>query len=79
MSIKKNKIKKIRYIEIDHDLCKSCGICLEMCERDVFEVLHIGQGIEKASGIEVNCAGCGHCKIFCPERAIYVDGGVGYE
>ena len=49
-----------------------------MCERDVFEVLHIGQGISKAAAIEINCAGCGYCELFCPERAIYVDGGIGY-
>jgi len=77
--IKKNKIKKIRYIEIDHSQCKGCGICINMCERDVFEVLHIGEGIHKASAIEINCAGCGYCKLFCPERAIYVDGGIGYD
>jgi NAD-dependent dihydropyrimidine dehydrogenase PreA subunit len=53
-------------VNIDEDLCISCGTCVEKCFNKVLELND--QGI--AEKVEEECVGCGVCSYSCPENAI---------
>ena len=67
---------KARVVEINvnHQWCKSCGICIEFCPRDVFEP---GER-DRAEPVRVKeCISCELCERICPDLAItlvYDDG-----
>jgi 2-oxoglutarate ferredoxin oxidoreductase subunit delta len=47
------------------DWCKACGICMEICRREVL-------GAEEVTGKVIfiapeRCNGCGLCEIACPD------------
>lgn len=47
------------------DWCKSCGICMEICQREVL-------GAEEVTNKVIllapeRCNGCGLCEIACPD------------
>ena len=56
--------------------CKGCGICVELCPRDVLEVsqqtnakgYHLPDII---AGKEQDCVNCEFCTLVCPEFAIF--------
>lgn len=53
------------YADIDPELCKGCGTCLNRCQiRAIKEVDDISKVIVK------RCIGCGVCVPTCPEEAI---------
>ena len=57
------------YVEIDPELCKGCGLCVEAC---VPRVLHLGValnhlGYHPAEYAAHGCNGCGLCFYACPE------------
>ena len=56
-------------VEIDRELCKGCGLCVEAC---VPKVLHLAarlnaSGYTPAEYTGTNCSGCGLCFYACPE------------
>jgi DNA-directed RNA polymerase subunit D len=57
-------------IEVDCDECDFCGMCAEICPRDVFSV--------KKKSVEVksplNCNFCMTCVEDCPKKCISVEG-----
>jgi len=61
--------KKLPAVEIDHDLCKGCGLCVENCPP---KVLDLGKqlnvlGYQNAIYKGVGCTGCEACFYACPE------------
>ena len=56
--------------------CKDCGICIELCPRQVLKVSQNtnSKGYhypEIAAGKEDACVHCEYCTIVCPEFAIF--------
>ncbi len=63
-------------VYIDKDLCKSCGLCIYYCPKNVFaitdEINDKGYNIAKAVK-ENGCIKCNLCEISCPDLAIRVE------
>jgi 2-oxoglutarate ferredoxin oxidoreductase subunit delta len=63
-------------VYIDKDLCKSCGLCIYYCPKDVFEITDEvnskGYNVAKATHPQ-NCIECRLCEIGCPDLAIRVE------
>ena len=66
---------------VDEDLCTGCGICVEACPRDLFQLVEEQQGVhircrsfargkEVRQACAVGCIGCRRCARECPEEAI---------
>jgi len=56
-------------VEIDSDLCKECGLCIEACPVDVLRIsenLNV-MGYHPVEYIGNGCTGCGICFYVCPE------------
>jgi len=57
------------YVEIDPDICKGCGLCVESCIPRVLRLSaalnHLGY--HPAEYIGSGCNGCGLCFYACPE------------
>jgi 2-oxoisovalerate ferredoxin oxidoreductase delta subunit len=62
---------KLPAVEIEYNLCKGCGLCIENCKPGVlffstqFNVLGYQYAQYKGSG----CTGCEACFYACPEPA----------
>lgn len=61
-------------IEVDPELCKGCGVCVEMCPTQVLILAsrRTRRGFhppEQAAGKE--CRGCKLCEMTCPDLAIW--------
>lgn len=63
-------------VYIDKELCKSCGLCLRSCPKNVFD--KSGQVNKKgyeymAAAHQDDCIKCKLCQKVCPDFAIYVE------
>jgi 2-oxoglutarate ferredoxin oxidoreductase subunit delta len=56
-------------IVVDADLCKTCGICLALCPRDVFTADE--RGLPLVAHLEA-CTVCRICEYHCPDFAIAI-------
>ena len=56
----------------DKSKCTGCGMCAEVCPRNVFKIEDKAEMINKN-----NCIECGACAKNCPFQAIKVCSGVG--
>ena len=61
---------KVRTITIDKAMCKKCGICVDVCPREVLAANDGGQA--KVVNLEA-CTGCLLCELLCPELAISLE------
>lgn len=69
---KNNKCEIVRFLE----LCKSCGLCVEVCPVQAikFSKKDLGHHGNPAIEVDMNkCIGCGNCERACPDCAIRVD------
>jgi 2-oxoglutarate ferredoxin oxidoreductase subunit delta len=56
-------------IDVDDELCKACGICIELCPQKVFDA--DGQGRPQVARLE-DCTRCRFCEQHCPDFALEV-------
>ena len=62
-------------IIIDEEICKGCGLCVEVCPRKAMRfAAHINtRGFHPASVTDADeCTGCAQCAIMCPDACIKI-------
>jgi 2-oxoglutarate ferredoxin oxidoreductase subunit delta len=64
-------------IVVDERYCKGCGLCIEVCPRDII-VLDpdkiTDKGYHPAKLVDESlCTGCASCAVMCPDVAITVE------
>ncbi len=59
--------KKKGIVHIDHNWCKVCGICVNICPVKNYK---INQGKLKELG---KCIACMQCERYCPDMALIID------
>ncbi len=67
--------KSAKEIVIDDQFCKGCGLCIQVCPRNVFgkgkKRNRAGYLLPQVDSSE-NCAVCYFCEMTCPDLAITV-------
>ncbi len=56
-------------LQLDLELCKACGVCIELCPEKVFD--RDGLGSPTVARPE-DCSQCLICELHCPDFAIEV-------
>jgi len=51
--------------EIDPDICRGCGKCIEECPFQAIAMIDEGDGFQHAEINEFLCKGCGMCAVVC--------------
>lgn len=66
-------LKDVVTLKLDIEKCTGCGMCVEVCPHNVFEIEN-----KKARIVDRDaCMECGACALNCPTEAIDVRSGVG--
>ena len=68
------------YIVIDESLCKGCGLCIDVCPKDLITTArelnlkgyYPAQFSDGQGGHPEQCTGCALCALVCPDIAIEV-------
>jgi len=66
-------LDRVTSLNLDADICVACGMCLEVCPHQVFEIIESSARLQDRDA----CMECGACMRNCPISAIRVDVGVG--
>lgn len=66
-------LKNVVTLHVNSSKCTGCGMCLEVCPHNVFEMN--GKSVEISH--RDSCMECGACSRNCPAEAILVQTGVG--
>jgi len=66
---RRKKDRRPPQVRIDPALCKSCGICVTLCPRSVFDADPVGRPLVARPQ---DCNGCRFCEMHCPDLAIEV-------
>ena len=56
-------------VQLDLELCKACGICIELCPEKVFDRDKLGYPVLARPE---DCSQCLLCELHCPDFAIEV-------
>ncbi len=62
-------------VEINEGLCKACGLCVNVCPKNVLEMvesLNVWMGAMAKVARPENCIRCKLCEQICPDFAITV-------
>ena len=64
----------VNKITIDIELCKGCGLCVEVCPKNCIVISKISNksGYFPAEFCQKGCTACAACAVMCPEAAIEV-------
>ncbi len=63
-------VKKSYRVTVFEDLCKACGICIELCPTKVFVAQSDGKSkVEN----EERCTSCLMCEMHCPDFCVEVE------
>lgn len=54
-------------VEVSND-CNLCGLCVETCPTNVFQIVN-----QKLTINEANCIYCRGCEAICPQKAIKLE------
>lgn len=63
-------MKTLEKLNVEKELCKGCGICVEFCPKDVLAIKDEKVVIKDLD----SCIQCGQCELRCPDYAIYLGG-----
>ncbi len=63
------KKKKTFEQKIYHNWCKSCGICIALCPKKVYDKNATGGPVVARAD---DCIGCLVCELHCPDFAISI-------
>ncbi len=66
-------LRNVTTLKLYADLCIGCGVCLEVCPREVFARINGKVQIADKDA----CMECGACARNCVAQALYVKTGVG--
>lgn len=66
-------LKDVVTLALDEQKCTGCGMCLEVCPHEVFEMNGKTVQIRDRDA----CMECGACSMNCPAGALAVKAGVG--
>ena len=66
-------LKDVVTLQLDEKKCTGCGMCLEVCPHEVFQMNSSHAIIQNRDA----CMECGACSRNCPFGAISVESGVG--
>ena len=64
----------MNHIEVDQDLCKGCGLCVEACPKGVLKLgddINV-KGYNYCIQFKEDCIACKMCAEMCPDVAITV-------
>lgn len=64
------QISPTRRLVVTTGWCKPCGICMEICPRNVLETEEVTGKVILAA--PEACTGCGLCELFCPDYVFTV-------
>jgi 2-oxoglutarate ferredoxin oxidoreductase subunit delta len=56
-------------VQLDLELCKACGVCIELCPEKVFDCDKLGNPVLARPE---DCSQCLLCELHCPDFAIEV-------
>ena len=66
-------LKNVVTLELNTETCNGCGICVDVCPHEVFEIVE-----KKARIIDRDaCMECGACALNCSVGSLTVQAGVG--
>ncbi len=69
--INAGKVSKLAFVaEMEEDLCRGCGRCVEVCMHGAVEIAEAGDGMQQAKHMPIPCTGCGVCVSVCPSGAL---------
>jgi len=63
-------------IKIDEMYCQGCGICINVCPRNIFQISNnrSKRGYLMPEVVsEENCIECGLCERLCPDMCIDIE------
>ncbi len=66
-------LKNVVTLKLDESKCTGCGMCLDVCPHEVFQMNSKHAAIQNRDA----CMECGACSLNCPTNAISVQSGVG--
>lgn len=60
-------------IKVNKDKCTACGICVDTCPQEIYEIRTEGERRTAIPAQQENCSGCRTCEEKCPEGAIHIE------
>ena len=58
------------YVAVNARLCDACGDCVEVCRKDVLDLIRMPGHKHVRTRHPEECTGCGKCVAVCPRGAI---------